>query len=635
MKTLFITVVLTTLKLSHQQNETYRINDGASTSRRDHLSRCENCELEICATRTINLLLSEDTRGENLTYMMSNRFEELETFNDEIFSNILSAQYTTSDLSNIARQKTRLDYFFLHIRKVILATFLKTSAQHYHHKLSYEFDSKKRIILVREFLNFDSNSSNCLCGNDQERTILNEPFLLPNDIPTSNSSYTAYQINSDDSEFSAFETKQYHIIPLCLIREFFKKWLSGPLDNVMHSHFNGCMNTLYGRLKRSMQKLVIVLLEKTNQFSQDAWYRIGASIDDENIYSEIFARGGSWLPGNIFLGPKNRGPLDPTFNSYDDHYDAFDLDAATIIYEDRYYALLELFYKLYNFTFVIDLMPPLSRLTDGFILFVSISNLLIGGRITPMNPKQWVFRKPEEEELRRMNVESREAIKEFMTHRYWTVNKPFFRFSRSINKILVDVDKLQQKSSVKGLRQQWSMFVTTLMQVQVEARSRGESMTWFCNFERIYNDYLFHQTKTPKNMNKCQSCNGFDEYLYSKISRLSNWEECNNGSNIVSDWCEAWKRVKISLNANRRSVDGFLKVQSGISRNEQPLVKDFETLMGWLSLKTLKIRKNFCQKNVARQVIPSQTVKIEDFLLFIRQAILGTFYIQRKIIRRT
>lgn len=256
-------------------------------------------------------------------------------------------------MSNTARRKTRLQFFLLHLRKAILQTLFTTFAQHYHHTLRYEYDSYRRTILVREFISTNNNSNDCLCGHYQERTILNQPFLLPNRIPSN----VAYQLNSNSHEVSVFETSQYHIIPLPLIERFFREWLTGPTDNAMHANFNGCMNTLYGRLKRSMQKILLARLKKTNQISNDVWYRLGVSFQsqgDDQVYSEIFAHADTWLRGNIFLGPRNRGPFDPRFDTDEETAsDAFEMGSSPILGEDRYHDLLDLFYRLYSFTFVV------------------------------------------------------------------------------------------------------------------------------------------------------------------------------------------------------------------------------------------------------------------------------------------
>lgn len=117
-KLLFILSLLTLLKMSNQTDDE-RINEGASTSRQD-LTRCENCELEICATRTVFIMLAEDTRGDNPTDLINNRFEELEAFSDEIFSYVMLARYGTTDLSNTQRQERRINYFLIQFRREIL-----------------------------------------------------------------------------------------------------------------------------------------------------------------------------------------------------------------------------------------------------------------------------------------------------------------------------------------------------------------------------------------------------------------------------------------------------------------------------------------------------------------------------------
>lgn len=81
---------------------------------------------------------------------------------------------------------------------------MKACSNHYFHNLWYEYDSNRKLILVRERLSLNNNTNDCLCQNHRERTILNEPFSVPKIIHPS----AAYQVNSDNFGVSVIETVQ-------------------------------------------------------------------------------------------------------------------------------------------------------------------------------------------------------------------------------------------------------------------------------------------------------------------------------------------------------------------------------------------------------------------------------------------
>lgn len=65
-----------------------------------------------------------------------------------------------------------------------------------------------------------------------------------------------------------------------------------------------------------MQKLLIVQLRNSRIFSTEEFYADGSNIlmdDNNSFYPDLLRRGRSWLSGNIFLGPRNRGPLTQNF----------------------------------------------------------------------------------------------------------------------------------------------------------------------------------------------------------------------------------------------------------------------------------------------------------------------------------
>lgn len=271
---LFGTLVLVCFKISHQQNDDERINEGASTSRED-LSDCEKCEISGYAERMVRLMMADDRDGGDLTYLMNNDFDALQAFHDEIFANILLAEYGAKAYSDAFRRARRLDLLGMYISLNILEVLIKTCNEHNRDQLWYEYDRTKNVILLRENFSFSSDDV-CLCENYRERSTFIRPLLLP----TYNSRFErVYQYVGVNNNISNVETIQYYIIPLSLISKFFEVWLSDePENSNENTSFNQCTRTLIGRLKRSMQKLLLVKLKNSREFSNQDRFKIGVDI---------------------------------------------------------------------------------------------------------------------------------------------------------------------------------------------------------------------------------------------------------------------------------------------------------------------------------------------------------------------
>lgn len=150
----------------------------------------------------------------------------------------------------------------------------------------------------------------------------------------------------------------------------------------------------------------MVLLKKTTD--NYVWYNLGARIQSQentDVYQEVFANADTWLRGNVFLGPANKGPFDPTFDTDEENFDAFEEDAELIVGQERYDKLKQLFYNLHLFSLWRYVQFPLWRLLNGLEHFVDIFNLIVIHETTPMNEQQWEFRQPTDEELTE-NIES-------------------------------------------------------------------------------------------------------------------------------------------------------------------------------------------------------------------------------------
>lgn len=384
------------------------------------------------------------------------------------------------------------------------------------------------------------------------------------------------------------------IIPLSLIQQFFEKWLTGLSDSSMHQDFNNCVNTLYGRLKQSMQKVILAVIKSLENIFENDRLEIGAVIESrgsDNIFTDIFSYTDSWLRGNIFLGPRNRGPFDPRFDrNEEDSNNAFEEDAAPIIGQSRHNQLRNLFNGLHEFIDSTSYLPPIWRLLNGFDYFVEIVYLMINENITPENDQQWELRLPREEDLR--NVQLEEMRRLLSNQSFWDIKKSHKKHLRSTSDFKIETEDTPQKLLIQDLRYKWSKFVADLMTVSMDAHYKGESLTWSCYFTRVYNDYLFDKmmsTKAASIRNNCPICFGFNEYLYKKISRSRDWVRCNKETEISSSWCMAWKRIVNS--------DGRMKYNSESKENVigNPIfTRDVETFMRWLMS---KIQVTQCEKS--------------------------------------
>lgn len=257
-------------------------------------------------------MIAEDLNGGNLTEMMnSDRFSELQAFHDHIYSYYFLAEFGIQQFTDANLRERRRNYYVSSLIRALIITIAKSCNSHFCYKLWYEYDSETNTIQGRENISYRFTENDCLCYNYQERLILSEPFVPP----SLQRPETTVQIFINDSEVSLLDVQQYHVIPLPLISRFFQIWLSGDSLDFPENQFTGCLRVLIGRLRRSMQKLLIVQMRNSQAFSDEEWYTIRSNLESSNanFFTELFRRRNSWLRGNIFLGPRNRGPFSPEF----------------------------------------------------------------------------------------------------------------------------------------------------------------------------------------------------------------------------------------------------------------------------------------------------------------------------------
>lgn len=602
MKPIKILLVLVSFETVVYAYNRERINEGAGTS--SDLTQCERCEVFGYAETMVRLMLAEDRNGGTLTDMMNNHFDELSAFHDEIFSTLVLAEHGARIDSDITRCKKRRKLYIHYIKTMILETIRKACTDHYDLKLWYEYDSERNTILVRENVSFavrnnddrsNTRATNCLCENERERNMLSESLL----VPEPNHPESVLQFNIFEDETTVTETKPYHIIPLSLITKFFRVWLSDERSSYLSARFGDCVLTLFGRIRRTMQKLLIVQMKNSHIFSKEDQYNIAVNVqsnENDTFFAEMFGRAYTWLNGNIFLGPHNRGPFSPEFGMSDERalITAFELDVEPIIGGRHFRESLDLFHELMIFVLQAPVLDAFEKLLRGFELFNFMMTTLVRYDITRMSAEQWEFREPTDEELRDLGTE--QSTRKVRNKKFWAIKKSSRRFPRSAEYLHYELAQSPEDNkplSLTELKNRWSEFVADLMKITMEPRNRDESLIWSCNFTRLYNEYLFNNKKLTNG--DCSTCYSFDEYLYSKISL----KKCNYESEPRSDWCLAWRRISMKFGLKFDYFDIREETRVDNLRSESHL-KDVEILMRWLSM---KIGRKEVEKTHSREII--------------------------------
>lgn len=148
------------------------------------------------------------------------------------------------------------------------------------------------------------------------------------------------------------------------------------------------------------------------------------------------------------------------------------------------------------------------------------------------------------------------------------------------------------------------------MKSLLEARSIGESVTWSCEFARLYFVYRLQSSElTTPNYLDCTRAN-FDSFLYSKISNLREWEECISNyetSKPSSEWCSAWIRIMLNFK-NNQSLVKFDKTKE--------FFKDRESVIRWLTEKIVIANGTMKFKATYEQTKPQDEAKVVNLVCY-------------------
>lgn len=200
--------------------------------------------------------------------------------------------------------------------------------------------------------------------------------------------------------------------------------------------------------------------------------------------------------------------------------------------------------------------------------------------MTPFRIEQWEEREMTDRELEAISEEHlRNAVR---CRRYWAIKKLPRRSSRYARKVVA-----AEKESLSEVqpKYEWTKFIINLMQIKTDAQSRQETLTWSCNFTRIYNDYL--RNKSDIQNSDCSSCMSFDKYVYLKISSSFDWFMCNNDPHLMGkkNWCEAWKRIMVESKRYIAFVDVDVPKEYRFNIPSKSYIQDVEILMKYVSSK--------------------------------------------------
>lgn len=478
-----------------------------------------------------------------------------------------------------------------------MQTVSSTCSEHFRIQIWYEYDREKDVVLTKE--NYICLSTNCLFYNYEEQALLSESVLLP----SIRRPKLTLQFDIEGNEAHVHEVTPYHIIPLSLITKFFQLWQSNESEDTRQTYSNGCVFTLIGRLRRSLRKLLMVQMKNMNAFSDEDRHNIAVNVqtnENDTFFAEMFGRAHSWLNGNIFLGPRNRGPFHPEFQKNEEELlRAFEFDSEPIIGSQHYEESFLLHSELIRFVSEAPEMTLLDKLLKGFDIYYTTTFVLVRYDMTRMDIEKWELREPTDDEL--LEVRTAQLRREMRTERYWDIKKQPRRFSRSADHLYETAQGLQRTipATKDELKYLWSEFLLDIMKISINDRIQGESFTWSYNLSRLYEDFLFRMSDTADT----STCASFDEYLYSKISSSDDWISCNNEKPLqsASKWFLAWRRIM-----SKSCVEFILIVEKskGFCNYRIPPSKsyfsDVETLMQWLSS---KISLTECKKKKVHQLI--------------------------------
>lgn len=442
-------------------------------------------------------------------------------------------------------------------------------------------------------------SQNCICERQGQVTVQRHPVLLPKISRPKN-------IMKPIGRSSRKRTLNYHIIPLRLISEFFKTWLSHEFPVRANANFNGCVLGLADRLKRFIEKILIIRILNSRELSNEIGINVQTIINDA-ITPEMYGRFYGWLSGNIFVGPSSRGLFNPNFQRGEEELlEAIDTDAEYIIGHQSYLQIFLLYEKMLSYIRESPQSSLIGRIMNGFNIFTALAVVLDGRAVTPFNEDQWEEQEPTEEEFSRIKSEG--LRKEMKTNKFWRVKKPRGRNPRSVGFSYYQYDKVNVSKEVKSstmnqTKHSWNKFILDSLSILLDAHCRNEPLIWSCNMTRLYQDYLLHKSDTLDF--QCASCMGFDKFLYLKILLISDWHACNSDKNsmVTNEWCQAWKRIVTEMESSTEIVfiDGkklnYNQTQKSTSITH---LNDVETLIRWISS---KLDVGECEKTTTQEII--------------------------------
>lgn len=584
-KVLFLLLVTCT-KTSFAEDNIYAPSTSQQGS--DQSRDLDTCILDRHAESILTLLTGEDLSSDHFENSVDERIPETELFASQVETMFrfatLGVNNFFDDISGPLQPdfQARLNYLTIRIVRRFIEIYYGTSSEPYREEITYRYNRENHTFSfthnIRSVPRSLPSSENSTGSRQNGFTVFYQAptFYLTNPRSDERKPFVVTHLGRTSE---GVPLAKYYIIPRKLIVKFLKRWLSGYETNRPRSSSEFRKRvTMFHRLKQSLKKLMIYYIRKFFSISAENTvnydYRLLLS-NDNYFFQAVESFLTDSAGGNTFVGPSDRGPLDPTYeteNNYRGALRAFDYDCEPIIGSERYNEMLNLFNNLLNYVENARRLEGLDRMTQGAELVITMVLTIERFRQTNYDESNWIQRILNSKELSKVPDNLK---REFKTKIFSAIKRSEERSKRSLN----NSERLYQTKTIFSIenysKQQWSNFISDSIKNILKYRNTGKAVAWEHYLNRLYFHEWFPSLRNESESTDCDNQN-FDSYLYLKISKIPAWQECNSftRSNEPENWCSAWRRILRNYNINN---DGK-NVQRPIFYQE-----DMINFFSWLS----------------------------------------------------
>lgn len=554
----------------------------------DQLNDPDFCLLDRYAEYISNLLVGENLNDElDSADNVDERMVEIDVFSRQIETIFTLATRGADNSDNLQAGPSRPDqirvrYVSTRIVRRLIEIYYSTSSVPYREEISYRYNLEDRTFTYNHRIR--DIPRNSLLSNQGDASSYEHDFAVQYQSPVfflSSSRSRPFVVTHLGTTPDGVELVKHHIIPRVLIMKFLKLWLNNYRTTEPSSSAEFLDRvTIFHRLKQSIQKIMIYYIKKFHVASRETTINYDPrllAVDDDYFFQAVESFLTNSAGGNIFIGPNDRGPLDPSYGTENDFQRAlraFEYNCEPIIGSGRYQEMHNLFNSLLNYVTIARTLSGLDRMTQGAELVITMVLTIERYGQTNYDESNWIRRTLRPKELSKVPKLSRRVYK---TQKFSAIIESQDRSKRS----LTDLNKLYPTEKCFSIedysKKQWSNFISDSAKNVLESQASGESVIWEHNFNELYFIQWFRSLKNESKDADCVNKN-FDTYLYSKISKSSEWRECISFTEPKEpeNWCQAWRRIMLNSDINNHW-----------SNVKKPIVYHTDTniLLDWLSKK--------------------------------------------------